>query len=53
MLRPTYPIRTRRLVLRPFTRDDLDAVHAYHSDPAVVRYLYWEVAPDRAASSRA
>jgi RimJ/RimL family protein N-acetyltransferase len=53
MLRPTYPIRTRRLVLRPFTRDDLDAVHVYHSDPEVVRYLYWEVAPDRAASLRA
>jgi RimJ/RimL family protein N-acetyltransferase len=53
MLRPTYPIRTRRLVLRPFTSDDLDAVHAYHSDPDVVRYLYWEVAPDRAASSQA
>jgi RimJ/RimL family protein N-acetyltransferase len=53
MLRPTYPIRTRRLVLRPFTRDDLDAVHAYHSDPDVVRFLYWEVAPDREASANA
>jgi RimJ/RimL family protein N-acetyltransferase len=53
MLRPSYPIRTHRLVLRPFIRDDLDAVHAYHSDPEVVRYLYWEVTPDRAASLRA
>ena len=53
MLRPSYPIRTRRLALRPFTRDDLDAVHAYSSDPEVVRFLYWEVAPDREASANA
>jgi RimJ/RimL family protein N-acetyltransferase len=53
MLRPAYPIRTPRLILRPFTPDDLDAVHAYHSDPDVVRYLYWQVAPDREASARA
>lgn len=52
MLRPTYPIRTHRLALRPFTRDDLDAVHTYVSDPEVVRYLYWEVATDRAAARR-
>lgn len=52
MLRPTYPIRTPRLALRPFTRDDLEAVHTYVSDPAVVRYLYWEVAADRAAARR-
>lgn len=53
MLRPTYPIRTSRLVLRPFTRDDLEPVHEYSSNPDVVRYLYWEVAPDRDASARA
>ncbi|GAA0904828.1 GNAT family protein [Virgisporangium ochraceum] len=52
MLRPTYPIRTPRLALRPFTRDDLDAVEAYVSDPDVVRFLYWEVATDRAAARR-
>jgi RimJ/RimL family protein N-acetyltransferase len=52
VLRPTYPIRTHRLALRPFTRDDLDAVHTYVSDPAVVRFLYWEVAADRAAARK-
>ena len=50
MLRPAYPIRTPRLILRPFSPDDLEAVHAYHSDPEVVRYLYWQVAPDRDAT---
>lgn len=53
MLRPAYPIRTRRLLLRPFTLDDLDAVHAYVSEPDVVRYLYWEMASDRDAAGRA
>jgi RimJ/RimL family protein N-acetyltransferase len=52
VLRPTYPIHTQRLALRPFTRDDLDAVHVYVSDPDVVRYLYWEVAADRAAARK-
>jgi RimJ/RimL family protein N-acetyltransferase len=52
VLRPTYPIRTPRLALRPFTRDDLDAVHTYVSDPEVVRFLYWEVAADRATARK-
>ncbi|MGN9845798.1 GNAT family N-acetyltransferase [Nonomuraea sp. H19] len=42
MLQPTYPITTDRLILRPFTQDDLDAVHAYESRPDVARYLLWE-----------
>jgi len=42
MLRPAYPIETARLLLRPFTMDDLDALHAIHSRPDVARYLYWE-----------
>ncbi|MFI6742545.1 GNAT family N-acetyltransferase [Nonomuraea sp. NPDC050451] len=42
MLKPHYPITTDRLLLRPFTPDDLDAVHAYESRPDVARYLYWE-----------
>uniref|UniRef100_UPI0009EAAEA4 GNAT family N-acetyltransferase n=1 Tax=Nonomuraea pusilla TaxID=46177 RepID=UPI0009EAAEA4 len=42
MLEPRYPISTERLTLRPFTPDDLDAVHAYESLPEVARYLYWE-----------
>jgi RimJ/RimL family protein N-acetyltransferase len=52
VLRPTYPIRTPRLALRPFTRDDLDAVLAYVSDPDVVRFLYWEVTTERAAARK-
>ncbi|OZM74650.1 GNAT family N-acetyltransferase [Amycolatopsis antarctica] len=42
MLTPTYPIRTARLVLRPFTQTDLDELHAFQSLPEVARYLYWE-----------
>ncbi|MFC4118105.1 GNAT family N-acetyltransferase [Nonomuraea zeae] len=42
MLKPHYPITTQRLHLRPFTPDDLDAVHAYESLPHVTRYLYWD-----------
>jgi RimJ/RimL family protein N-acetyltransferase len=42
MLRPTYPLLTDRLSLRPFGDDDLDAFHAIQSRPDIVRYLYWE-----------
>ncbi|WP_433358944.1 GNAT family N-acetyltransferase [Streptosporangium sp. CA-115845] len=42
MLKPTYPIRTGRLILRPYTPADLDALHAIQSLPQVTRYLYWE-----------
>jgi RimJ/RimL family protein N-acetyltransferase len=42
MLRPTYPILTERLALRPFRDDDLDAFHDIQRRPDVVRYLYWE-----------
>jgi RimJ/RimL family protein N-acetyltransferase len=42
VLKPHYPIITERLLLRPFTPDDLDAVNAYESRPDVARYLYWE-----------
>ncbi|MGI5291007.1 GNAT family N-acetyltransferase [Nonomuraea polychroma] len=42
MLQPRYPLTTERLVLRPFTEADLDAVHAYESRPDVARYLYWQ-----------
>lgn len=40
MLSPTYPIRTERLLLRPFAPGDLDALVAIHGDPDVVRFLY-------------
>ncbi|HEY2288627.1 MAG TPA: GNAT family N-acetyltransferase [Streptosporangiaceae bacterium] len=42
MLRPDYPIKTRRLILRPFTEFDLEDLYAIQSLPEVARYLYWE-----------
>lgn len=41
MLRPDYPIKTDRLVLRPFAESDLDALYAYQHLPEVARYLMW------------
>ncbi|MEO6943784.1 MAG: GNAT family N-acetyltransferase [Lacisediminihabitans sp.] len=38
-LQPLYPIRTERLTLRPVTLGDLDAIHAYRSNPTVALYL--------------
>jgi RimJ/RimL family protein N-acetyltransferase len=43
MLKPDYPIRTERLLLRPYTVDDLDALYDIQTRPDVVRYLYWGV----------
>jgi RimJ/RimL family protein N-acetyltransferase len=40
---PSLPIDTERLLLRPFEPGDLDAVVAIHGDPAVVRYVPWDV----------
>jgi RimJ/RimL family protein N-acetyltransferase len=42
VLKPDYPIKTARLVLRRFTESDLDALHSYHSLPEVARFLLWE-----------
>lgn len=36
---PEYPIRTARLLLRPYRPDDVDAVYAYHRLPEIYRYL--------------
>jgi RimJ/RimL family protein N-acetyltransferase len=36
------PIATERLVLRPFTPDDFDALYAYRSRPDVTRWLPWD-----------
>jgi RimJ/RimL family protein N-acetyltransferase len=41
VLRPDYPIRTQRLILRPFAPSDLEDLHAFQSLPEVARYLYW------------
>lgn len=43
MLHPDYPIRTERLVLRPITSADTDAMLAYKSDADVVRYVPYDV----------
>jgi RimJ/RimL family protein N-acetyltransferase len=39
-LYPDYPIRTKRLLLRPFTRGDVDAVYGYRRREDVARYLF-------------
>lgn len=41
-LRPQYPVRTERLLLRPLTADDADALLAYRSRPDVCRYVPFE-----------
>ncbi|MEO6395166.1 MAG: GNAT family protein [Devosia sp.] len=45
-------IKTERLILRPFERNDLDAVMAYHALPDVQRYLDWK-ARDRVEAKAA
>ncbi len=40
-LKPWFPIRTERLLLRAFTQGDFDDVHAYATDDDVVRYMDW------------
>jgi RimJ/RimL family protein N-acetyltransferase len=40
---PDYPVRTARLLLRPFTADDLDALYDMQSRPEVTRYLLFDV----------
>ncbi|WP_026361629.1 GNAT family N-acetyltransferase [Amycolatopsis nigrescens] len=42
MLRPEYPLRTSRLVLRPFRPGDFEELYALQSRPDVARYLYWQ-----------
>ena len=38
---PSYPLRTERLDIRPFTAEDLDDAYAYRRLPEVTAYLYW------------
>ncbi|MEU4566424.1 GNAT family N-acetyltransferase [Micromonospora sp. NPDC023956] len=42
MFRPTYPIRTARLTLRPVTPDDLDDVCSWQRRPDVFRWTLSE-----------
>ena len=37
---PEYPLETARLLLRPFVRGDVDAVHAYRSREDVTRFMF-------------
>jgi len=38
-LRPEYPVRTERLLLRPLSVDDAEALWVYRSQPDVCRYV--------------
>ena len=40
---PDFPLRTARLVLRPYTAEDFDDVYDLHSRPEVTRYLLFDV----------
>lgn len=42
MFRPDYPIKTARLLLRPYADTDVAGLHDIYSRPEVVRYLYEE-----------
>ena len=42
MFRPSYPIETERLLLRPLQTTDAEAMHAYQSRSDVCRYIPYE-----------
>jgi len=42
MVRPVDPIRTERVLLRPFAVGDIDDVWAYQREPEVARYMRWQ-----------
>ncbi|HEX4225186.1 MAG TPA: GNAT family N-acetyltransferase [Pseudonocardiaceae bacterium] len=45
MLRPTYPITTARLLLRPYAETDFPFLCDMYARPEVVRFLYEEPRP--------
>ena len=49
-VRLSEPIHTERLILRLFTKDDLEAVYDLQSRPEVARYLYWSPRDRRGAA---
>lgn len=51
-LRPEYPVRTARLLLRPLTVGDADALLAYRSRPDVCRYVPFEPMDRRVIGER-
>jgi len=42
MARPSFPLLTERLMLRPFEDEDLEAMHAIYGREDVNRFLDWE-----------
>ena len=40
-LKPWFPLRTERLLLREFRPEDIEDVHAYAIDPEVARFMDW------------
>lgn len=40
-LKPWFPIRTARLLLRELREGDFEDVHEYAADPAVARFMDW------------
>lgn len=49
MLTPQFPLRTERLLLRPYTMGDLEFFADLQSRPDVTRYLYLDVMDRQAA----
>lgn len=39
-MKPDWPLETERLVLRPYSEGDFDALHELYSDESVVQWLY-------------
>lgn len=48
----SVPLVTERLVLRDYTLDDLDALHALRNDPDVARYQDWPTPYPRESAQR-
>lgn len=44
-------LKTERLVLRPWTRDDVDTLHAMWTDPDVRRYLWDDIVIERSRAA--
>jgi len=51
-LRPSYPIRTQRLLLRPLTASDAAALLDYRGRPEVCRYVPFEPMDRKAIAER-
>lgn len=53
VLRPTYPVLTRRLLLRPLQADDTESLYAYRSREDVCRFLLHEPQTREQVAARA